>query len=135
MPTENLEDELYRIYDVAVGKDISELMNRSPYHDSIRLRGFNRKDKEHLFVLRIALMVRDLYNIPVEVGTNWWDGFVINWKIRKSFDKIKIVKSDATNSIWVPCLVGKIKAEIKTEKGICLHLDNVYDTYYEGSCG
>ena len=135
MPTHTLEDELYRIYDAVITKTMKELINRSPYHDTIRLSGFDRKNQEHLFILRVALMVRDLYGTPVELAIPWWDGVVVNWKTRKGFNKIKIVNRFAPSSIWTPSLVGKIKSEIRNEHDVCIHLDNIYNTYYEGSCG
>ena len=126
----NLDEAVYHMYDAVVAKTLYELMNRSPCQDTIRLMGFNRKNVEHLFILRIALMARDLYHVPVEIGGSWWDGIVINWKIRKQFNKIKIVNPSAPNCIWTPSLVGKIKSETQ-----CYHLDSVYNAYYEGSCG
>ena len=129
MPTENLEDELYRTYDTVVGKILTELAN----YDVIRLAGFDRKNKEHLLILRVALIVRDFYDSQIELGIPWWDGVVINWKIRKSFKRIKIVNRFELNYIWVPSLVGKIKSEVKAERDICVHLDDIYDTYYERS--
>ena len=135
MPTHTVEDELYRIYDLAVVKTLEMLINRSPYHDTIRLSGFDRKNQEHLFVLRIALMVRDFYQIPVELAIPWWDGVVINWKIRKGFKRIKLVNRFAPNHIFVPSLIGKIKSEVKAETDLHVHLDNIYNAYYEGSCG
>ena len=132
---ESTQEKIYHVYDMAVAKTLSELMNRSPYHNTIRLSGFDRKNKEHLFILRAALMIRDLYQVPVEVAVGWWDGVVINWRIHRFFGKIKIVNRFAPNHIWVPSLIGKIKSEVKAETGVCLHLDDVYDEYYEGSCG
>jgi hypothetical protein len=135
MPTHTIEDDLYRIYDLTVVKTLDMLIHRSPYHDTIRLSGFDRKNQEHLFILRIALMVRDLYHTPVELAIPWWDGVVVNWKIRKGFNKVKIVNCFEPNSIWVPSLIGKIKAEIRSEHDICIYLDNIYNIYYKGSCG
>ena len=131
MPTHTLEDELYHLYDMAVGKTLNILIE----YGVIRLAGFDRKNEEHLFILRMALMARELYNIPVELAIPWWDGVVTNWKIRKGFNKVKIVNRFKPNSIWVPSLVGKIKSEIRSEHDICIHLDNIYNVYYEGSCG
>lgn len=131
MSTENLENELYRTYDTVVGKILTELAS----YDVIRLAGFDRKNKEHLLILRVALIVRDFYDTPIELGIPWWDGVVVNWKIHKSFERIKIINRFEPNHIWVPSLVKKIKSEIKAERDICVHLDDVYDTYYEGSCG
>ena len=135
MPTQTLEDEIYHLYDVAVSKTLASFINNSPYCDGVYLRGFNRKDKEHLFILRIALMYRDLTQTPVEVGCSWWDSMIINWNIRKSFNKIKRLDSGTPGGYWVPELIDKIKAEIKDEYNKWLHLSYVYDAYYEGSCG
>ena len=135
MPFELMEEELYRIYDATIAKTLVTLINHSSHHDTIRLSGFDRKNQEHLFVLRVALMVRDFYQMPIELAIPWWDGVVINWKIRKGFNKVKIVNRFESNSIWVPSLIGKIKSEIRSEHDICIHLDNIYNIYYEGSCG
>ena len=134
MPTQFLTEEIYRIYDTAVAKTMENLIDRSPYYDTIRLVGFDKKNKEHLFVLRVALIVRDLYHIPVEIGVHWWEGIAINWKIHKKFGKVKIVNRYATSSIWTPHFVEKIKLETNTEHNCQVRLDHIYDTYYEGSC-
>jgi hypothetical protein len=81
MPTEDINEELYHIYDMTVCETLKILAGG----DAIRISGFNRKDESHLFVLRIALMARDLYNIPVEIETDFWTGFLINRKLRKYF--------------------------------------------------
>lgn len=135
MPTHTLEDEVYHLYDTAVSKTLASFINNSPYCDGVYLRGFNRKNKEHLFILRIALMYRDLTHIPVEVECSWWDSMVINWNIRKGFNKIKRFNPSTPGGYFVPQLINKVKAEIKAEYDIYIHLDNVYDAYYEGSCG
>ena len=135
MPTHALKDEVYHLYDVAVSKTLANFINNSPYCDGVYLRGFNRKSKEHLFILRIALMYRDLTKTPVEVECSWWDSIVINWNIRKGFNKIKRFNPGTPGGYFVPQLIDKIRAEINAEYNIYIHLDNVYDTYYEGSCG
>ena len=128
-------DEEYRAYDLAVAKTISELMNKSPYDDAIYLKGFDRKRKDHLFILRIALMVRDLTQVPVKISGSWWDIIVVNWKIRKSFNKIKRLNPSKPGGFWVSQLINKIEYEVKEEVGFKVYLDEVYDAYYEGSCG
>ena len=135
MSTQTLEDEVYHLYDTAVSKTLASFINNSPYCDGVYLRGFNRKNKEHLFILRMALMYRDLTQTPVEVGCSWWDSVVINWNIRKSFNKIKRLNPGTPGGYWVPELIDRIKFEIKDEYNKWLHLSYVYDTYYEGSCG
>ena len=135
MPTYNIEDDLYRIYDLAIAKTIEVFATNPSCQNTIRLSGLDRKNKEHLFVLRLALMVRDLYQTPIELAVPWWDGMVINWKIRKGFKKVKIVNRFKPNCIWVPSLVGKVKSEVRAETDLIIPLDDIYDTYYERSCG
>lgn len=129
MPVHRVEDDLYRIYDAAVAETLGELSGR----ESIRLALFDRKNEEHLFILRVALMARDLYQVPVEICCGWWEGLILNWKLRKGFQRVKILKPYAPHGIWTPSLVAKIKYEIRKEYDICIHLDNIYRAYYEGS--
>ena len=130
MPTEDINEELYHIYDMTVCETLKMLVGG----DAIRLSGFDRKDESHLFVLRVALMARNLYDIPVEIETDFWTGFLINWKLRKHFGKVKIVKHFNIEHFYLPNLVGKIRSTMRKESGVCIHLDSVYNTYYEGSC-
>ena len=135
MPTHTLEDDVYHIYDTAVSKTLARLMDRGPYCDTILLRGFNRKNKEHLFILRIALMLRDLTETEVEIECSWWDSVVINWNIHKGFHKVKRMKPGIPGGFWVPDLVEIIETEIKNEYDFIVNLGTVYNIYYEGSCG
>ena len=130
MPTHTLEDELYRMYDTIVSETLSKLVKSAEENGVIRLVWFNRKDKEHLFVLRIALMARDLYNFPVEVNCKWFDRLCINWKIRKSFDKVNKAPDFAFNGIWMYSFLENIHTEIDCP----IDFGEVYDAYYERSC-
>ena len=81
MPTHTLEDELYHKYDIVVGEILSEIMKTVDENKSIRLLQFDSKDKEHLLILRIALMARDIFYVSVETDLNWRERFILNWKI------------------------------------------------------
>ena len=52
---------------------------------------FDWRDKEHLFILEAALMVRDIFGFPI-----YMDGacnfFITNWRIRKTHKPIKLLK-------------------------------------------
>ena len=135
MPIVNLDNEIYRNYDKIIAKTIEHFSKNLPNHGKIRLKGFDRTNKEHLFILRVALMTRDLYKTPVEIACSWWDGTVINWKIGRKFDKVGIVKKFTPNGLWVPSLIGLIKSEIMKEEHFRARLDDVYDVYYKGDCG
>jgi len=129
MPIHKVEDDMYRKYDIVVSEMLTEIMSVSSEKKVIRLLEFNRKDKNHLFVLRMALMARDLYQLPVEIDCSWWDRLALNWKIRKNFKRIGKVPDFCFNGVWVPHVLDLIK--IKTN--FVFDFSNIYDTYYEGS--
>jgi hypothetical protein len=129
MPIYRIEDDMYHKYDIVVSEILSEIINLSAEKKTIRLLEFNRKDKNHLLVLRMALMARDIYHFPVEVDCNWWDRLILNWKIRKKFKKISKVPDFCLNGVWVPHVLDLIK--IKTN--FVFDFSDVYDLYYEGS--
>ena len=133
MPTHELNDELYHLYDAAIAKTLENLMQKSPKCNNIYLRGFDRKNKEHLFILRVAFMLRDLTQISIEIDCKRLDVFIINWKIRKHFDKVKRMNPYNPGGFYTPQLINKIKAEMKNTYGAHIYLDEVYDAYYEGS--
>ena len=56
MPIHTLEDELYHIYDEAVSITLSNLHGLSIPSGKIQLLNFDRKNVEHIYLLRIALM-------------------------------------------------------------------------------
>ena len=129
MPIHKIEDDMYHKYDIIVSEMLTEIMNISSEKKVIRLLEFNRKDKNHLFVLRMALMARDLYQLPVQIDCSWWDRLALNWKIRKNFKRIGKVPDFCFNGVWVPKVLDLIK--IKTN--FVFDFSNIYDAYYEGS--
>ena len=100
----------------------------------IRLYCFNSKDKEHMCILRIALIARDLFQFPIEVDASWWDVVCLNWKLRKNFDKVKRFKvklgKDALKGINVPMLIDKFHVIGRQYFGGADFKD-VYEAYYE----
>ena len=129
MPIHKVEDDVYHKYDIVVSEMLTEIMSVSSEKKVIRLLEFNRKDKNHLFVLRMALMARDLYQLPVEIDCSWWDRLALNWKIRKNFKRIGKVPDFCFNGVWVPQVLDLIK--YKTN--FVFDFSNIYDAYYEGS--
>ena len=130
MPTEFLEDELYRKYDLVVSEILTELMNTVDERKILRLLFFNRKEKSNLLVLRVALMARELYQVNVEIDCGFWDRLAINWKIRKSFGKVKKAPDYTVRGAWVPDVLDMVR--IRTN--YAFDFGNIYNAYYEGSC-
>ena len=54
------KDEIYREYDQLIGLTMQEIIKASKDEGVIRLLNFNPLNKGHIYLLRIALFVRDI---------------------------------------------------------------------------
>lgn len=131
--TEPTEEE-YRHYDGMVATTLEAIWELCSEHNVIRLYHFDRKNKEHMCILRIALMARDLYQYPVEVDASWWEVMCLNHQLRKNFDKVKRFKAklgkDAPKGINVPMLIDKFHIISRDHFGGA-DFKVVYEAYYE----
>ena len=127
-----LTEEEYRHYDELVATTLENIYGMSD--DVIRLYRFDRKNKEHMCILRIALMARDLFQLPIEIDASWWDVVCLNWKLRKNFDKVKRFKvklgKEAPKGINVLMLIDKFHIISRDHFGGADFRD-VYEAYYE----
>lgn len=133
MPIDTLEKELYHKYDEVVSLTLSNLMVSTRPNKKIQLLGFTRKNIEHLFVLRVALMARDIFGVPVEIDASWRDVVYINWKIRKNFGKIKRMAWADPNGMPIDIVLNYMRDSIKENLGADFNFGNIYHAYYEGS--
>lgn len=125
-------DELFREYDGLVSLTMLNLYTLTKDKKKIRLINFDRKDPEHLYLLRVALMARDVYSKPIEIACSWWDIFCLNWKVRKSFEKIK--KSVwGTSGIDVQEILDFMRQDGINRLGNNFTFADIYHHYYEGS--
>ena len=126
-------EEEYRHYDELIATTFENIYEISK-DGVIRLYCFNAKDKEHMCILRIALIARDLFQFPIEVDASWWDVVCLNWKLRKNFDKVKRFKvklgKDALKGINVPMLIDKFHTMSRDHFG-GVDFKDVYEAYYE----
>ena len=134
---------LFREYDGLIGLTLLNLYTISRENKIIRLYHFDRKNTEHLYLLRIALMARDIYDFSLEVEGSWWDIFCLNWKLRKGFRKVKrykhITGEDeewlyAKGGTHVPELLDLMRSDGIERLGENFTFADIYHQYYEGSC-
>lgn len=139
MSAENLDNNTYREYDGLVGLTMLNIYQMSKDDKVIRLVGFDRKNKEHLFILRVALLARDIYQMPLEIEGSWWNIFCLNWKLRKGFRKVNRYKSPFGiyhfSVIFVPELLALMRPDGTARLGEDFSFADIYEAYYEGSCG
>lgn len=133
----------FREYDSLVGLTLLNIWSLSKEKGIIRLYHFDRKNKEHLYLLRIALTARDLYNFPIEIEGTFWDIFYINRKIKKGFKKVKRYKPVqglgkeslyANGGICVPEILDFMRPDGIQRLGKNFTFEKIYNQYYEGSC-
>jgi len=124
--------DLFREYDGLIGLTMLNLYTLTKDKKVIRLINFDRKNKEHLYLLRVALMARDIYGKPVEVGGSWWDIFCLNWKIRRGFEK---VKRDKWNVFGIDTqkMLDFMRPDGIKRLGENFTFADIYKQYYEGS--
>ena len=133
MPIEKVEDELYRRYDELIGLTMQEIIKASRDEGVIRLLNFNPANKGHIYLLRIALFVRDIYDMPIELDCDSWDVFRINWKMRKGFSKVKKASRFACAGVRSYALTEQVRNVGKEKIGKHFLLENIYNVYYKGS--
>ena len=127
------KDEIYREYDQLIGLTMQEIIKASKDEGVIRLLNFNPLNKGHIYLLRIALFVRDIYDMPIELDCDSWDVFRINWKIRKGFSKVKKAHRFACKGVRSYALTEQIRNIGKEQIGEHFLLEDVYSVYYKGS--
>jgi hypothetical protein len=127
------KDELYREYDQLIGLTMFEIIKASKDEGVIRLLNFNPLNKGHIYLLRIALFVRDIHDMPIELDCDSWDVFRINWKMRKGFSKVKKASRFACKGVRSYALTEQIRNIGKERIGEHFLLEDIYNVYYKGS--
>lgn len=127
------ELELFREYDGLVNLTLINLYSMSKELGVIRLFDFDPKNKEHLFVLRVAIIARDIYQFPIEVGVNWWNGVKLNRKVSRIFDKVGRIGPNECRGIWVGKMLDFMRPDGINHIGEDFSFADIYEAYYEGS--
>lgn len=134
MSVQKIEENSYKIYDKVVAIILESLYESSIEEEVVRLHCFDYKNLEHLCILQIALMARDLFQFSIEVDAPWLEIICLNHKLHKNFDKIKRYKHKKYKNekgINVPALVFKCHLIIKEYSG-SFDLKDIYNAYYKG---
>lgn len=120
-------------YDGLIGLTMYNLYTLSKDCGAIRIDNFNRNNKEHWYLLRVALIARDVYQVPVEMSGSWWNVFCVNWKIRKGFRKIKRVAKFDTGNFDAAAVLDFMRQDGIARIGPNFSFADIYEAYYEGS--
>lgn len=84
-------------FDALAQMTLTNFYTLTKNHPLIVLEDFNLKDKNDLFMIRIATIAKDILNKQIRVRCSFWTWLKINWKFRK-FGRFKRAREfDATN--------------------------------------
>ena len=122
-------EEVYNQYDEVINIIMVNLYTLSKDSPRIVLKGLNRKNRDHLLILRVALLAKDIYNFPLSLEIGFWDSLILNWKMRKLSRRIPREK-EANNAINIPELLEFMYPPIKEYLGENFTFSQVYNTFY-----
>ena len=126
------DEETLRAYDGLVGLTIINIYSLTKDTGVIRLKNFDKTNKEHLYFLRVALMAREVCNFPLEICSSWWNFQKLNWKVKKSFYPIIRAKIDE-NAIDVQEALDFMRQDGINRLGPTFNFGEIYSEYYERS--
>ena len=127
-------EELLDKYDEVINIIMVNLYTLSKNNKKIVLSGIDRKNRDHLLVLRVALMVKDIYNFPLSLRIGFWDSLILNWKMRKLSRKIPR-NNEIGGVIYVPDLLEFMYIPIRQYLGEHFEFGNIYSAFYGKELG
>lgn len=125
-------DGLTHEYDKLISTTLINIHTLSKEKMKICLLGFNRKNLEHLYLLRIALYARDVYGFPIEIDASKWEVFCLNRKLRKNFSKITRARY-LNEGINITEILNFMRPVGEKTLGANFSFGDIYKYYYEGS--
>ena len=126
-----MNDELFNKYDEAINSILVNLYTSSTRTNEIVLSNLDRKNKDHLLILRVALIGKDVFNRPLYLKTGFWNWFVLNWRMRKLTHRVPRAK-EPKMSIDVSELLEFMYPAFKEYIGEDFTFADIYDEYYKG---
>ena len=127
-------EELFDEYDKIINITMVNLYTLSKDQKKIIITDFDKKNKDHLFILRVALLAKDIYNFPLELDVNFWDWLVLNWRMRKLSRRIPRHKDQKPN-IYVHNLIEFMYPPIKENLGETFKFSTIYNQFYGKELG
>lgn len=128
------KDVLYDLYDQAINAVLVNTYTLTKNDGQIILSDINRKDKNHLLILRVALMAKDIYNFPLSIKTNFWQWAMLNWRMRK-LTRIVPREKDKEINVNIQELIDFMTPVLKQAINEDFEFANIYEAFYEGDLG
>ena len=125
------DQELLDNYDEIINITMVNIYTLTKEKGTIIISDFDRKNKDHLFVIRVALMAKDVYGFPLKMRCGFWDWIILNWKMRKL--SCFIPRDNASSHVVnIPKLLEFMYPPIKKYMGENFKFEHIYNQFYEG---
>lgn len=122
-------EELLNKYDEVINIIMVNLYSFSKDKEKIILSEIDRKNKDHLLILRVALMAKDVYNFPLYLNTGRWNSFVLNWRMRKLSRRIPRT-NETVGCVSIPAMLEFMYIPIRQYLGEHFEFGNIYNAFY-----
>lgn len=126
--------ELFNKYDEIINITMVNLYTLCKDTKTIVISGIDRKNKDHLFMLRVALLAKDIYNFPLKMRIGLWDWIVLNWRMRKLSRRVPR-ELESGPGVNVPELLEFMYPPIKSYMGEDFKFEHIYNQFYKGELG
>ena len=126
--------ELLDNYDEIINITMVNIYTLTKEKGTIIISDFNRKNRDHLFVIRVALMAKDVYGFPLKMRCGFWDWIILNWKMRKLS---RFIPRDnvSLSVVNIPKLLEFMYPPIKEYMGENFKFEHIYNQFYKGDLG
>lgn len=126
--------ELLDNYDEIINITMVNLYTLTKEKETIIISDFDRKNRDHLFVIRVALMAKDVYGFPLKMRCGFWDWVILNWKMHKLS---RFIPRDNVSLpvVNIPKLLEFMYPPIKGYMGENFKFEHIYNQFYEGDLG
>lgn len=125
------KDELYNLYDQAINSLMVNIYTLTKDKKEIILSHIDRKNKNHLLILRVALIAKDIYDFPLKIKTGFWDWAILNWKMKKLTKRITREKNLDEN-VKIDELIDFMSPVLREVIGADFEFGHIYDAFYKG---
>ena len=128
------DQKLLDNYDEIINITMVNIYTLTKEKGTIIISDFDRKNKDHLFVIRVALMAKDVYGFPLKMRCGFWDWIILNWKMRKLSHFIP--RDNVSLSVVnITKLLEFMYPPIKEYMGENFKFEHIYNQFYEGDLG
>ena len=128
------KDILYDKYDQAINATMVNLYTLSKEKEEIILENIDRNNKNHLLILRVAMIAKDIYNFQLKLKTNFWNWIVLNWRMRK-LSRFVHRERESDANVDVDALVNFMTPVLQKAIEEDFNFSDIYDAFYKVELG